>query len=174
MVMDSFVCKTLLTSIIICMALQHGCGHPLSERAELPAQASHSQHVRTKRCSCNSWDDKECIYFCHLDIIWVNTPSKLLPYGLGSPPSRRRRRSADRCGCSNSLDKTCTSFCHNSSQNPSTDVLGSSGKSGNIHSNTMLQSFRSVVKSNTAFAKNTLSSNKRLALIKMLKGRTKR
>lgn len=31
-------------------------------------------HLRTKRCSCNSWLDKECIYFCHLDIIWVNTP----------------------------------------------------------------------------------------------------
>ncbi|KAF3833609.1 hypothetical protein F7725_024813 [Dissostichus mawsoni] len=45
-----------------------GCGLPLSEH-----------HVRTKRCSCNSWDDKECIYFCHLDIIWVNTPSSEKP-----------------------------------------------------------------------------------------------
>ncbi|XP_060949093.1 endothelin-2 [Limanda limanda] len=168
--MDSFVCKTLMTLTIICITLQHGCGHPLSERAELPAQAPHSQHVRTKRCSCNSWDDKECIYFCHLDIIWVNTPSKLLPYGLGSPPSRRRR-STDRCKCSNSSDNTCTSFCHNSSQNPSTDVLGSSVKSGN--SNTLLQSFRSVVKSNMAIAK-VVSSNKSIALLKMLKCRTKR
>lgn len=56
------------------LCVSPGCGHPLSDRPELPAQAPHSQHVRTKRCSCNSWDDKECIYFCHLDIIWVNTP----------------------------------------------------------------------------------------------------
>lgn len=48
-----------------------GCGLPLSEQ---PAQAPHPHHIRTKRCSCNNWDDKECIYFCHLDIIWVNTP----------------------------------------------------------------------------------------------------
>lgn len=113
-------------------------------------QSAHPHHVRTKRCSCNSWDDKECIYFCHLDIIWVNTPrwdcraklyirqdtltalcahlfidarfppkshlvipySKLLPYGLGSPLSRRRRRrSADRCECLNPADRTCSSFC---------------------------------------------------------------
>lgn len=31
-------------------------------------------HVRTKRCSCATFMDKECVYFCHLDIIWVNTP----------------------------------------------------------------------------------------------------
>lgn len=29
---------------------------------------------RTKRCACNSLLDSECHYFCHLDIIWVNTP----------------------------------------------------------------------------------------------------
>lgn len=32
------------------------------------------RHVRTKRCSCATFLDKECVYFCHLDIIWVNTP----------------------------------------------------------------------------------------------------
>lgn len=51
-----------------------GCGLPLSDKAETTAQSAHPHHVRTKRCSCNSWDDKECVYFCHLDIIWVNTP----------------------------------------------------------------------------------------------------
>ncbi|KAK9527239.1 hypothetical protein VZT92_015892 [Zoarces viviparus] len=107
--MASFTCKTL-TLFFICMALQESCGLPLSERAELPAQAPHQHRVRTKRCSCNSWDDKECIYFCHLDIIWVNTPSKLLPYGLGSPLSRRRRRSAERCECLNTADETCSDF----------------------------------------------------------------
>ncbi|KAG7453868.1 endothelin-2-like [Solea senegalensis] len=127
MVVDSFMCKTL-TLILICTALQHACGLPLSEPAEPPAHTpAHSQHVRTKRCSCNSWDDKECIYFCHLDIIWVNTPSKLLPYGLGSPSSRRRR-SAGRCKCLTPADKTCSSFCQNSAHNPRTDVVGSSRK----------------------------------------------
>uniref|UniRef100_A0A667XLB8 Endothelin 2 n=1 Tax=Myripristis murdjan TaxID=586833 RepID=A0A667XLB8_9TELE len=81
---------------------------------ELPAQSPHPHHVRAKRCSCNSWLDKECIYFCHLDIIWVNTPSKILPYGLGSPLSRRRR-STNRCECANPADNTCSSFCLKSS-----------------------------------------------------------
>ncbi|NXL94736.1 EDN2 protein, partial [Alectura lathami] len=67
-------------------------------------------HPRTKRCSCNSWLDKECIYFCHLDIIWVNTPGHTAPYGLGSPP-RRRKRSPSRCECSRSRDSVCASFC---------------------------------------------------------------
>uniref|UniRef100_A0A674E3H6 Endothelin-like toxin domain-containing protein n=1 Tax=Salmo trutta TaxID=8032 RepID=A0A674E3H6_SALTR len=66
--------------------------------------------VRTKRCACNNQLDSECHYFCHLDIIWVNTPSKTTVYGLGSPLSRRRR-SAGRCVCADSDDHTCTSFC---------------------------------------------------------------
>ncbi|KFW94347.1 Endothelin-2, partial [Phalacrocorax carbo] len=49
-------------------------------------------------CSCNSWLDKECIYFCHLDIIWVNTPG-------------RRKRSLSRCECSHSRDNICATFC---------------------------------------------------------------
>uniref|UniRef100_A0A8C0URJ9 Endothelin 2 n=1 Tax=Cyanistes caeruleus TaxID=156563 RepID=A0A8C0URJ9_CYACU len=65
---------------------------------------------RSKRCSCNSWLDKECIYFCHLDIIWVNTPGHTAPYGLGSPP-RRRKRSAGRCECQHSRDSFCATFC---------------------------------------------------------------
>lgn len=44
-----------------------GLGHP-------PPESHLAAPPRTKRCSCNSWLDKECIYFCHLDIIWVNTP----------------------------------------------------------------------------------------------------
>uniref|UniRef100_A0A8D2PBE3 Uncharacterized protein n=1 Tax=Zosterops lateralis melanops TaxID=1220523 RepID=A0A8D2PBE3_ZOSLA len=32
------------------------------------------------------------------------------PYGLGSPP-RRRKRSAGRCQCSRSRDSTCATFC---------------------------------------------------------------
>uniref|UniRef100_A0A8C8VEY2 Endothelin 2 n=1 Tax=Pelusios castaneus TaxID=367368 RepID=A0A8C8VEY2_9SAUR len=75
-----------------------------------PLAAASSRHPRTKRCSCNSWLDKECIYFCHLDIIWVNTPGQTAPYGLGSPP-RRRKRSLNRCECSHSKDSICATFC---------------------------------------------------------------
>ncbi|XP_018556745.1 endothelin-2 [Lates calcarifer] len=172
MMMDSFRCKTL-TLIIICMALQEGCGLPLSDQAELPAQAPHSRHVRTKRCSCNNWDDKECIYFCHLDIIWVNTPSKLLPYGLGSPPSRRRR-SANRCKCLNPADKTCSGFCQESSHDPRNDIVNPLGKSENTNRKKLLASFRSVVKSNMAIAKDTVSSNKNVVGVNRLKSRTRR
>ncbi|XP_026202605.1 endothelin-2 [Anabas testudineus] len=172
MIMDSFMCKTI-TLFIMCMTLQEGCGLPLSDRAELPAQAPNQHHVRTKRCSCNNWDDKECVYFCHLDIIWVNTPSKLLPYGLGSFLSRGRR-SVNRCECLNSADKTCSSFCSKSSENPSTDRKGPVGDSGKLNSNNLLASLRSVAKSNTAIAKETLSSNENLPGVNMLKSQTRR
>lgn len=44
---------------------------------QLKVEASNgapTQRVRTKRCACSSPMDSECHYFCHLDIIWVNTP----------------------------------------------------------------------------------------------------
>ncbi|KFQ33536.1 PREDICTED: endothelin-2, partial [Merops nubicus] len=78
-------------------------GHPAPE-------SPLATHPRAKRCSCNSWLDKECIYFCHLDIIWVNTPGHTAPYGLGSPP-RRRKRALGRCECSHSRDSICATFC---------------------------------------------------------------
>ncbi|XP_053351032.1 endothelin-3 isoform X1 [Clarias gariepinus] len=71
---------------------------------------------RTKRCACVNQVDSECHYFCHLDIIWVNTPSKTTVYGLGSPLARRRR-STHRCFCANPADQTCNIFCINSSKN---------------------------------------------------------
>ncbi|XP_070777783.1 endothelin-2 [Enoplosus armatus] len=171
--MASLMCKTL-TLFIICMALQEGCGLPLSDQAELPAQASHPHRVRTKRCSCNSWDDKECIYFCHLDIIWVNTPSKLLPYGMGSPLSRRRRRSAGRCECLNPADKTCSGFCYKSSENPRTNVVGPLVDSMSINRNKYLASFRIAVKSNMAIAKEFLSTYKNPGRANRLRSRTRR
>lgn len=29
---------------------------------------------RARRCTCFTYKDKECVYYCHLDIIWINTP----------------------------------------------------------------------------------------------------
>uniref|UniRef100_A0AAZ3SNM6 Endothelin-like toxin domain-containing protein n=1 Tax=Oncorhynchus tshawytscha TaxID=74940 RepID=A0AAZ3SNM6_ONCTS len=86
-----------------------GFGLPLSERPK-SSDLAPPHRVRIKRCACNNQLDSECHYFCHLDIIWVNTPSKTTVYGLGSPLSRRRR-SAGRCVCADSDDHTCTSFC---------------------------------------------------------------
>uniref|UniRef100_A0A8C8C8R0 Endothelin-like toxin domain-containing protein n=1 Tax=Oncorhynchus tshawytscha TaxID=74940 RepID=A0A8C8C8R0_ONCTS len=87
-------------------------------KCNIPSQPKSSDlapphRVRIKRCACNNQLDSECHYFCHLDIIWVNTPSKTTVYGLGSPLSRRRR-SAGRCVCADSDDHTCTSFCQDS------------------------------------------------------------
>nr|XP_057940883.1 endothelin-2 isoform X2 [Doryrhamphus excisus] len=85
----------------------------------LKTQEAHSSddvplpRMRSKRCACSSVLDSECHYFCHLDIIWVNTASKTTIYGLGGTLSRRRRRrSAGRCTCENVDDLTCAGFCH--------------------------------------------------------------
>ncbi|XP_037552783.1 endothelin-2-like [Nematolebias whitei] len=135
----------ILHLFISCMVLQEGCGLSLSDHTEAPVPVPHPKHIRTKRCSCNTWDDKECIYFCHLDIIWVNTPSNLLPYGLGSLVSRRRR-SADRCKCNNPTDITCHGFCHKSSEDRRTN--DSSPPTTPTHSNKLLASLRSAARSN--------------------------
>lgn len=90
----------------------------LDHEGEKPAP---SAPRRSKRCSCSSLLDKECVYFCHLDIIWVNTPEHIVPYGLGSP-SRSKRSLKDlfatkatdhrnRCQCANQKDKKCWNFC---------------------------------------------------------------
>ncbi|KAM6958898.1 endothelin-1 [Aplochiton taeniatus] len=75
-------------------------------------------HARTKRCSCATFLDKECVYFCHLDIIWVNTPERVVSYGLGNAPRRKRSISGPvvtkqdaRCKCLRKDDKQCTTFC---------------------------------------------------------------
>ncbi|XP_037549448.1 endothelin-1 [Nematolebias whitei] len=76
------------------------------------------RHVRNKRCSCATFLDKECVYFCHLDIIWVNTPERVVSYGLGDAPRARRALTdsrapgrADRCRCARETDRTCANFC---------------------------------------------------------------
>uniref|UniRef100_A0A8D2KS90 Endothelin 2 n=1 Tax=Varanus komodoensis TaxID=61221 RepID=A0A8D2KS90_VARKO len=77
-----------------------GLSHPLAESH--PA-AANGKHLRMKRCSCTNWMDKECIYFCHLDIIWINTPGHATPYGLGNL-QKRQKRSLSRCECSHAKD----------------------------------------------------------------------
>ncbi|XP_030074479.1 endothelin-2 [Microcaecilia unicolor] len=100
--------SVLSLALCLCILLQEGEGAAaLDPRL---AAGSDGHPARSKRCSCNSWLDKECIYFCHLDIIWINTPGQTIPYGLGNPP-KRRKRSLGRCECSNFKDGSCTTFC---------------------------------------------------------------
>ncbi|XP_072226483.1 endothelin-1 [Leuresthes tenuis] len=82
------------------------------------ARTNSAVHVRNKRCSCATFLDKECVYFCHLDIIWVNTPERVVSYGMGNAP-RARRALADsmvtspgpRCQCLRENDSGCRDFC---------------------------------------------------------------
>ncbi|XP_041933350.1 endothelin-2 [Alosa sapidissima] len=124
--MASSLCAAMVFSIILAVLLHEGAGLPVSKGEVQSSDPSPPHRVRTKRCSCSNWMDKECIYFCHLDIIWVNTPSKTTPYGLGSPLSRRRR-STGRCECNSPNDHTCNSFCHNSSENPALVIVSQQG-----------------------------------------------
>ncbi|XP_049435693.1 endothelin-3 isoform X3 [Epinephelus fuscoguttatus] len=85
---------------------------------------------RSKRCTCYTYKDKECVYYCHLDIIWINTPEHTVPYGMSSyQGSLRVRRStgtkqgrkwavAQRCVCAQQTDSHCSSFCMNRQRRP--------------------------------------------------------
>ncbi|XP_011857106.1 PREDICTED: endothelin-2 isoform X2 [Mandrillus leucophaeus] len=99
-------------ALALLVALHEGKGQAAAT-LEQPASSPHAQgtHLRLRRCSCSSWLDKECVYFCHLDIIWVNTPEQTAPYGLGNPPRRRRRSLPRRCQCSSTRDPSCATFC---------------------------------------------------------------
>ncbi|KAG9269472.1 endothelin-3b [Astyanax mexicanus] len=77
-------------------------------------------HQRPRRCTCFSYRDKECVYYCHLDIIWINTPERTVPYGMSSyRGSQRVRRSSggaaavehQRCTCRDQNDTRCHNFC---------------------------------------------------------------
>ncbi|XP_061908213.1 endothelin-3b [Entelurus aequoreus] len=84
---------------------------------------------RSKRCTCYSYKDKECIYYCHLDIIWINTPERTVPYGMSSYQGAQRLRRAvvghqrereqthsQRCVCASfDADPECHKFCQPSS-----------------------------------------------------------
>ncbi|XP_062843254.1 endothelin-3 [Trichomycterus rosablanca] len=78
---------------------------------------------RAKRCTCYTYKDKECVYYCHLDIIWVNTPERMVPYGLSSYRGSRARRSladktTQRCACALHNDSWCSSFCSKGGRSP--------------------------------------------------------
>ncbi|XP_060630806.2 endothelin-1 [Anolis sagrei] len=110
-------------------------GVPRADAAELGASSSAEKRPssalsplrRAKRCSCSSLMDKECVYFCHLDIIWINTPERTVPYGLGSAsrirrsledlPLRSLQGSPNRCQCANLKDKKCVNFCKAGKEN---------------------------------------------------------
>ncbi|XP_042292142.1 endothelin-1 [Thunnus albacares] len=114
--MDTYILITVLSvmySWILCTVLSAPAG-------ETPTASTVTQgrHVRTKRCSCATFLDKECVYFCHLDIIWVNTPERVVSYGLGNAPRTRRAvadsmatNSGPRCQCLRENDNTCRNFC---------------------------------------------------------------
>ncbi|XP_061690356.1 endothelin-3-like [Syngnathoides biaculeatus] len=84
---------------------------------------------RSKRCTCYSYKDKECIYYCHLDIIWINTPERTVPYGMSSYQGAQRirraavgrlgeqeKRDTQRCICASlDADPDCHQFCQPSS-----------------------------------------------------------
>ncbi|XP_015257531.1 PREDICTED: endothelin-2-like [Cyprinodon variegatus] len=116
--MDSKVWISVLSvtlSWIFCTGLSAPAAEPQSAAA---AAARAQRHVRNKRCSCATFLDKECVYFCHLDIIWVNTPERVVSYGLGNAPRAKRAladtmatRSTPRCLCLRGNDSSCTNFC---------------------------------------------------------------
>ncbi|XP_076611779.1 endothelin-1 [Chaetodon auriga] len=91
---------------------------PTAEEGPL-AQLTHMAHRREKRCSCENQKDKECIFFCHIGIVWVNTPSHVVPYGFGS---LRLRRDLSRCLCSDTQDAECLSFCSAQTQTKGENV----------------------------------------------------
>ncbi|XP_018430034.1 PREDICTED: endothelin-3 isoform X2 [Nanorana parkeri] len=91
---------------------------------------SGGSHRREKRCTCYTYKDKECVYYCHLDIIWINTPEQMVPYGLSSyrggvrkkravEKSPMRTQSRPRCTCSKPSDQQCVSFCRETTNRPS-------------------------------------------------------
>ncbi|KAL2080731.1 hypothetical protein ACEWY4_024524 [Coilia grayii] len=89
-----------------------------TEDLRVVGTSSLARHIRSKRCSCATFLDKECVFFCHLDIIWVNTPERTVSYGLGNVSRKKRslRAFSDltkkfRCKCTEERDMKCMAFC---------------------------------------------------------------
>ncbi|XP_059841280.1 endothelin-1 [Hypanus sabinus] len=109
---------------IACLLATGGICRPLAGVVVESARAGDQQpgqvHIparREKRCSCSNMQDTECVYFCHVGIVWVNTPGQLVPYGLGHPVMRRKRE-LRRCLCAKSSDAECQSYCRLVSREP--------------------------------------------------------
>ncbi|TNN87722.1 Endothelin-3 [Liparis tanakae] len=139
----SILARTMLFKIIAFILLQGVLTSVNSVTSELnPASLPHSSTAfgsgrsrevsgatepksRAKRCTCYSYRDKECVYYCHLDIIWINTPEHTVPYGMSSyrGPQRTRRAfggqatdrkeaKTQRCICAvQDADPECDHFC---------------------------------------------------------------
>ncbi|XP_063767837.1 endothelin-3 isoform X3 [Eleginops maclovinus] len=98
---------------------------------------------RFKRCTCYTYKDKECVYYCHLDIIWINSPEHTVPYGMSSyqAPQRERRsagtergdRAAHRCVCTRHTDSDCSSFCMSRRRRPPRVVSGVDRRTAALH-----------------------------------------
>ncbi|XP_044031052.1 endothelin-3 [Siniperca chuatsi] len=101
---------------------------------------------RAKRCTCYTYKDKECVYYCHLDIIWINTPEHTVPYGMSSyHGSLRKRRStgnergrrgavAQRCVCAQQTDSDCSSFCMDRQRRPPLAASEIDKRTATLHS----------------------------------------
>ncbi|XP_037345875.2 endothelin-3 isoform X2 [Pungitius pungitius] len=100
---------------------------------------------RSKRCTCYTYKDKECVYYCHLDIIWINTPEHTVPYGmsgdLGSvrvrrstEAERRRGQVSARCACTRRSDTHCSSFCMDRPKRPTPPAAESNKTSASLRS----------------------------------------
>ncbi|XP_068928596.1 endothelin-3 [Petaurus breviceps papuanus] len=111
-----------------------GLGGPREPRQASVGAGGSPARKREKRCTCYTYKDKECVYYCHLDIIWINTPERTVPYGLSNyQGSFRGKRSADpirrtsppfegprnRCSCTEQNDDACIHFCTRSEDNRS-------------------------------------------------------
>ncbi|KAL7984497.1 hypothetical protein Chor_003067 [Crotalus horridus] len=88
-----------------------------------PASAP-SPPRRVKRCSCYSLMDKECVYFCHLDIIWINTPER----SLKDLTLETLQPSDSRCHCASLKDKKCMNFCQAGTEHRSQSTTEKKGK----------------------------------------------
>ncbi|KAH0631277.1 hypothetical protein JD844_005549 [Phrynosoma platyrhinos] len=97
-------------ALTLCVLLEEGLSSP---PAKSYLAVASSRHLRTKRCSCTLWEDMECIYFCHLDIIWINTPGHAIPYGLGNL-QKRQKRTLGRCECLHEYEEPSTAHEHRS------------------------------------------------------------
>ncbi|XP_062925449.1 endothelin-1 [Mobula hypostoma] len=124
--------NVLLPLLTLVSGLPFATGSPLSEgvvtvspiSAIRQASSTPRRLFRSKRCSCSSLLDKECIYFCHLDVIWINTPEQIVPYGLDSSRVKRSAKhrlaemvkSRTRCECNSQEDGICQQFCEDGPQ----------------------------------------------------------